>query len=613
MQGLGIRQKLLFGFGGLAIILAIIGYESITLLTQLGQSIDVILRENYRSVIACQGMKDAMERMDGGILFSLLGYKEEGRREIKPNTVRFEQALKEEFSAIAVEGEAEKASHIQEMFEQYRKTMGHVLDESSPFENRKRVYFQEALPLFRSIKDAAQEILKLNQDSMTEANDRARAKAAASLDFMVALLFSAACVTATFVLFIGKWMLRPIGRLTESAQKIQRGSLDVVVPEESTDEIGQLSRAFNAMASSLREFRRIDHVNLVRVQRSIEQAFRHLPDAVAVFDLQGIAEVTTESAKTIFEITPGTDIGHFPLERLGLLFRQALRSGSVADPEDGVVYIQRFVNGEERYFRPKAVPILDSDGQPTGVILILADVTQEWQQEEAKRGIIATVSHQLKTPLTSIRMAIHLLLDKKVGPLSDKQSSLLLAAKDEVTRLSSIIEQLLQIRRIESGRLLTEFSPVSPIDLITEAADGFRKAAGERGISISVQVPEDLPAVAADKVLIIHVLANLLSNAVNYSDAGGRITITAKARKHDVCFSVKDTGRGIPKQYLEQILEQFFRVPGQEGESGAGLGLAIVKQIVEAHHGVVTVRSREGKGSTFTFSLIKYEEARAEG
>jgi NtrC-family two-component system sensor histidine kinase KinB len=613
MQGLGIRQKLLFGFGGLVIILAVIGYESISLLTQLGQSIEVILRENYRSVIACQGMKDAMERMDGGILFSLLGYKDEGQREIKLNTVRFQQALKDEFSAIAVEGEAEKASHIREMFEQYRKMLGYVLDESSPFETRKRVYFQEVLPLFRAIKDAAQEILTMNQDSMTEANDRARAKAAASLDFMVVLLFSAGCVTVTFVLFIGKWMLRPIGRLTESAQKIAQGSLDVVVPEESADEIGRLSRAFNAMASSLREFRRIDHVNLVRVQRSIEQAFRHLPDAVAVFDLQGIAEVTTESAKTIFEITPGTDIGRFPLERLSLLFRQALRSGSVADPEDGVVYIQRFVNGEERYFRPKAVPILDSDGQPTGVILILADVTQEWQQEEAKRGIIATVSHQLKTPLTSIRMAIHLLLDKKVGPLSDKQSSLLLAAKDEVTRLSSIIEQLLQIRRIESGRLLTEFSPVSPLDLVTEAADGFRKAASERGISIYVQVPEDLPAVAADKVLIMHVLANLLSNAVNYSEAGGRITITAKARKQDVCFSVKDTGRGIPKQYLEQILEQFFRVPGQEGESGAGLGLAIVKQIVEAHHGVVTVKSREGKGSTFTFSLIKHEEVRAEG
>jgi two-component system, NtrC family, sensor histidine kinase KinB len=430
MPRLGIRLNLLFGFGGLVIILAVVGLESVTLLTELGQSIDVILRENYRSLIACQEMKDAMERMDGGTLFILLGEKEAGNHEIQLNIVRFERALEEEFSAVSVEGEAAKASHIGELFAQYKKRLREILDESSPLENRRRVYFQDVLPLFRTIINAADEILKMNQDSMAVANDRARAKAAAALNFMLVLLFIGGCVSVTFVLFTRKWILRPIGRLIESAEKIERGRLDVVVPEEFDDEIGQLSRAFNAMASSLRELRRIDHVNLVRVQRSIEQAFKHLPDAVAVFDLQGIAEVTTEAARTIFEITPGTDINRFPLERLALLFHQALRSGSVADSEDGVLYIQRFVNGEERYFRPSAVPILDSDRQPTGVILILADVTQERRQEEAKRGMIATVSYQLKTPLTSIRMAIHMLLDEKVGRLTDKQSELLLAARE---------------------------------------------------------------------------------------------------------------------------------------------------------------------------------------
>ncbi len=607
MPPVRIRGKLLLGFGGMLCILAAVGYESITLLNELGKSIDVILRENYRSVIACQQMKDAMERIDGGILFCLLGFTEQGKREIERNKVRFQNAMKLEFSTITVEGEAEKATHIEELFSEYQKKLGPVVQDLIPMGTRKTLYVREVLPLFQAIKKGADEILKINQGSMKDANDRARAKASASKDFMMLLLLLGGCVSITFVLLTGKWILRPIARLIESAEKMERGRFDVWVPDESSDEIGQLSRAFNAMASSLYELRRIDHANLVRVQRSIEQAFRHLPDSVAVFDLQGIAEVTTESAKAIFEIRPGTDINCFPLERLALLFHEALRWGTVAEQGDGGMYLQRFVNGEERYFRPRAVPILDSDRQPTGVILILADVTQERQQEEAKRGMIATVSHQLKTPLTSIRMAIHLLLDERVGKLSDKQSELLLAAREEGERLLTIVEQLLQIRRIESGRLVTEVTPIDPLDLVTEAADSFSKPANEKGITISMDVPDDLPNVSADKVLILHAFANLLSNAIKYTGTGGSVTVAAQARETDVSFSVTDSGVGIPQQYLKHILEQFFRVPGQESESGAGLGLAIVKQIIEAHHGIVTVQSWEGKGSTFTFTLPKVE------
>jgi len=600
---LGIRQKLSLGFAGLLLILILIGVQGIVLFTELGESIEVILRENYRSVIASQEMKEALERMDSAALFSLLGHIKEGAEEIERNDKRFERALHVELNNITLPGELEKATAVEALFREYRQTLAQVQDTGRPLERRREVYFGELLPAFQKIKDTADDILQMNQNNMSEANDRARHTAAAARQRMILLLAMGACVAAVFIVFTGQWVIRPISQLTASAEEIRRGNLDLVVHPHSSDEIGQLSKSFNSMAESLREFRRSDRARLLRIQRSTEQAFRHLPEVLAVADPDGIIEVATEGAKTAFGLNPGMDISSAPVERLAALFHEAVRTARPAVPADGRTLIQKFIDGEERYFKPKAVPILDAEKQPSGVILLLEDVTQQRRQEELKKGVIATVSHQLKTPLTSIRMAIHLLLDERVGHLTEKQAELLLAAREEGERLYSIIEKLLQISRIESGKLETEWATVSPHELAFEAVEPFRRAAQDHGVALTVNLPEDLPPVQADGLLINHVFANLLSNALKYTEPGCKVTISARADEEFVRFSVTDTGKGIPSQYLQRILDQFFRVPGQETGSGAGLGLAIVKQIVDAHGGVVTVESQEGGGSTFTFSL----------
>jgi signal transduction histidine kinase len=202
-------------------------------------------------------------------------------------------------------------------------------------------------------------------------------------------------------------------------------------------------------------------------------------------------------------------------------------------------------------------------------------------------------------------MAIHLLLEEKIGTLTEKQAELLVAAREDSDRLHSILNSLLDISRIESGRVQMEFRGVSPHSMVLEALEPFRRAAQDQGVTLSIELPGDLPDVRADLTRINHVFSNLLSNAFKYTPPGGNITLSAKADEEWVRFSVADTGRGIPSKYLPMIFEQFFRVPDQGKETGAGLGLAIVKEIVEAHGGAVGVESHEGKGSTFTFTLIR--------
>ncbi len=601
---LGIRQKLSLGFGGLLAIIMVLGFQGVNLIAELGGSIDVILRENYRSVIACQEMKEALERIDSGILFTLLGYEQEGSDLIKNNETIFDKALEIELHNITLPGEGDKATHLQNLFGQYKIALEAAKDPSVSREMRRQTYFVQLLPLFQEIKGTADEILQMNQKNMSDANDQARQTAARAREQMIMLLIIGAVVAIGFMFFTRKWILRPFDRLIASARDIEAGNLDLVVQTNSRDEIGTLSEAFNAMAASLREFRRTDRAKFLRVQRSTEQAFKFLPDAIATVDISGSIEVASSAALEAFGLRPGENISDSPFQRIIDLFNEAVRTGRVAEPVNGKSLIQRFIKGEERYFRPRAVPILDAeDRQPTGVIIILSDATQERVQNELKKGVISTVAHQLRTPLTSVRMALHLLLEEKVGTLSEKQAELAMAAKEEGDRLYSILEQLLDISRIESGKARIDRQVMSSHQLVFEAVEQFRRAAQDRGIALEVNLPEDLPAVSADRLLIGQVFANLLSNALKYTFPGGRVTIGAQATGDEVIFSVSDTGRGIPPQYLQKILEQFFRVPGQHEDSGVGLGLSIVQEIVIAHGGTVNVESTEGEGSTFTFSL----------
>ncbi|MCX5839456.1 MAG: ATP-binding protein [Deltaproteobacteria bacterium] len=599
---LGLRHKLSLGFGGLLLIIVIVGIQSIVQFKELGQSIDVILRENYRSVVACQEMKEALERIDNGILSIFLGNRQEGSERIRKNETIFEKALDVELHNITVPGERERAAALSSRYAAYRETLHKIEDRTLSLDSRRRLHDQELPALSRQVTNAADEILQMNQNNIHEANDRARRQAAEAQQRMYIFLLFGAAIAAAFMLLIGKWILHPIQRLIRSTEVIRDGNLDLVIPAGSHDEIGRLSEAFNDMTTSLREFRRSNQAKLARTQEAAQETFNRLPDAVAILDLDGKVEISTVSAKNLFGLKPGARVEETPVLHLSRLFHNIIEEGTEKHQEEQKLF-QFFIQGEERFFHADAAPMTDRQGQLTGVILVLKDVTERRHVEEIKGGLISTVSHQLKTPLTSIRMAIHLLLDEKVGPLTPKQVELLLAAQEDSDLLHRILSKLLDISRIESGRTQMAFHPVSPHTLVMDTMEPFRRVAQEGGIEMEINIPHDLPDVCVDMGQIGHVFSNLLSNALRYTTPGGKITVTAEMEDSMVRFFVTDTGSGIPHQFLQRIFEQFYRVPDQKSETGTGLGLAIAKEIVEAHGGNINVESQEGEGTTFSFTL----------
>ena len=608
----GIRTKLLLGFGGLLAIVAFLGMLTMGHIIDLGQSINVILRENYNSVIACQDMRQALEEINGGIAYSLLGKPEEGQKQIDLNLKRFHDALAVELSNITVPGEKEKAEILKDHFEKYEKIISVPGDSPQPFEGGREAYFKTQTTCSNEIKGLLRDIIQLNQDNMQQANAAAKRRAEAAFNQMLGAILACAAAALALSFFVRHWILAPIHTLIESANDIREGNLDVVLEVKSSDEIGLLSEAFNAMAEGLRNVRASDQRELMRNRQANIEVFKALPDAVAVLDLDGRVEMATETAERYFGLKPGVMAKDIGLGWLSKLVDRALLEWRPVENTGKGKFVQHFIENREHFFQPSSVPIpaARDQGELTGCSIVIKDVTRNYEQKELKKGVVATLSHQLKTPLTSLRMSIHLLLDEKIGVINEKQTELLIAARDDSERLSDILDNLLDISRIESGKDFLEFQKMRPAALARDGADPFLIDAKDRGILLESAVPDDLPEVNADPARLDHVFSNLLSNSLRFTHPGGSVTISAELVSGAVKFTIKDTGKGIPKQYQDRIFEQFFRIPGQEKSSGAGLGLAIVKEIIEAHDGKVGVESEAGQGAAFWFTLPLAENSK---
>ncbi len=265
------------------------------------------------------------------------------------------------------------------------------------------------------------------------------------------------------------------------------------------------------------------------------------------------------------------------------------------------------VDDDEKFLLPRLMGIRDEADRLVGVAVVLQDVTRFRLLDDVKSNLVSTVSHELKTPLTSVRMGLHLLLEERVGPLNSKQTELLLAAREESERLLRMINDLLDIARLESGRAGLLWEDIDPESLVWTAEESSHPMVEARGMQLVVQVAPGLPHVRVDSRQIGHVFSNLISNAAKHSKPGDEIIIAADERNGSVRFSVIDHGPGIPPEYQSQLFERFFRIPGSDTR-GAGLGLAIAREIVSAHGGEIGVVSEPGRETQFFFVLPSAKE-----
>jgi signal transduction histidine kinase len=633
----GLRQKLIFGFGGLVVMLLIVSALGIEVLTQYRHKLDQFYYENWRSVQYGQHMVDALDRLNddakllasnsspaGTNLLTVRSAAQVAVAEFDRNCNK-DSNHNDEAHTITLPGEREIAESLTLLWsgqtldgrkltsDCYRDACQKLLDPGvTPTE--KASALAATIRLTPQLKTEAKNIIDLNFQNMTPIDGQVKSLADNASRLMLLIVVTGTGLAVLFTMLVARSILQPLKTLTKSFREIEQGNLDLVVQVRSRDELRQLAEAFNSMAATLREFRRTDRAKMIRIQRTTQLAVNSLPDAIAIISPEGSIELSNQTAQRLFNLVPGKFISEVREHRLDAIYSQVAAEKCPWHPKGYESAIEVYDQGGQlKYFLPQALPILDGADKPLlGVTLVLGDVTNLRKLDEMKSGLLSVVSHELKTPLTSIRMAAHLLLEERIGSLNNKQTELLMAARDDADRLQTIIEDLLDIGRLESGGVKLDLRAEAPERLVTQAVNPLQSCFHDRGIDLDIDAPMEAPPVLVDATRIGHVFTNLLTNALKYTSPGGHVRIATETEEDVVRFIVEDTGVGIPAEDLGRVFERFFRVPQPNQPSGAGLGLAIAKEIVEAHGGSIGVRSKPGEGSRFSFTLQRADRQAVE-
>jgi two-component system, NtrC family, sensor histidine kinase KinB len=606
---MSLRSKLLLAQAPLALVLVVFGYLSARALTALGRSPELILKDNYRSVLALGRMTESLEILQGSALAlaTRRTVDGDGREEAR---LRFENELGVQEHNITEVGEAELTRALRERWNGYQRELD-ALEGVAPQARLER-YLGALVPAAQGVRRITNEILGLNQDAMARKADRARRAAERNVTATVAATIGALVLGLVASLTLTARLLRPLGILSRTVRRITEGDLEARARVQGRDEIAALAQEFNGMADRLAEYRRSSLGELLLAQQASQAAIESLPDPVLVVDASGSVLNQNGAAEAVLKLggAGGGSIATLDPELRAVVerVRQHVLSGRGAYAPRGFEEAVRVPSPEgDRHLLPRATPLYSEEGGIVGATIVLQDVTRLMRFDELKNDLVATVAHEFRTPLTSLRMAIHLTLEGLVGPLTEKQLELLAAAREDCERLQGIVDDLLDLSRIQSGRMSLEVRRLDARELLEGAADSLRSAAASAQIDLAVTAPEPPVHVQADPERAQLVLSNLLQNAIRHTAPGGRAELRAAPAGDLVRFEVRDTGEGIAREHLDRIFDKFYRVPGGRS-SGVGLGLYISREIVHAHGGEMGVESEPGRGSLFWFSLPRAKE-----
>ncbi len=604
-----LRGKFTLVYLALALLAALVGLAGVWNLLRLERSVNNLMTANYRSIDVVYHMMEAIERQDSAVLLYIGVEEEQGIDLFSQNQTEFLQWLDVESGNVTEDGERAVLDGLSKEYEEYGGTLYH-LQQLSDGAARNAYYLNTTRPLFERIKDQCRQLVQINETAMFAAKQRTTDEVGRS---MLALLGAALlALVGGFAMshFFIQRFLRPIGLLAQRMAQVREGSWDLRMEAGPNDETGRLILEFNDMTRRLQDYERSSMGTLLGERNRSLAIVQSIHDPLLVLDASWRIQLANEAFLQAFSLPRGDGVtGRHFLEVIhdGALFAQLEEQAARADVGERETAIHRV---GERYYNLSVTRLHNGDGN-TGTIAVLHDITELKELERVRTDFLASISHEFKTPLTSILMASSLLKEGGLGALSADQAQAIETVGEDGERLLNLVNDLLELMRMESGREVYRMERCSLVQIVRAAVDSFRETARRRAIGLDCSVPETLPPVHADCEKITWVLNNLISNALTYSSEGGAIAVTARPEGLFVSVSVRDTGIGIAPQHLERIFDRFVHGGAEDIEvRGTGLGLSVARQIVRDHGGDITVTSQEGVGSTFTFTLPVEEGGR---
>jgi signal transduction histidine kinase/HAMP domain-containing protein len=562
MSTFRLKTKITLGVLFLYIMLLVVSILGYYYLNRLNEKAKFILKDNYESLEYSKNMLVALEDLPKHRAAAM---------------AVFSDNLKKQQANVTERGEKDATTEVTRIFELLGKDT--TTDVSA-------------------IKKSIYTIMDLNMAAIVGKNEKVKKTADNALMYIAIISGVCFLLGFTFVYNFPGYIANPIHALTEGIKGIANKQYSKRLYFTSGDEFGDLATAFNTMAQRLDDY---EHSNFARImfeKQRAEAVIGSLKDATIGFDVNNIILFANTQALQLLNMPEGELIGQ-PAEVVSK--RNDLLRFLVSTQENAPLKI--VVDGKECFFTRETTDIQHEDKR-IGYVVILRNITTFKEQDIAKTHFIATISHELKTPLAASDFSIKLLEDERTGTLSTEQKELVDSLKQDNRRMIKIVSELLDLSQVESGNIQLKPQPVAALNIVQYAMDTVQKQAAQREVNIRTSVPDSVPMVLADVEKTAWVLVNLLTNAIRYSAHGAAIDLQVTATGTEmVSFVVQDYGKGIPAAFRSKIFERFFQVPGMKGHKGSGLGLAISKEFIEAQGGIIGVESEEGKGSRFYFTL----------
>ena len=566
-----IQRRLTLGIGALFAMILLLGIQSVGYILDLSRASGNILTDNYNSLHYARSMMTALDS---------LTFDSTSMTELLDNLALQRRNITESDEFRVTDNLSSKIDKLSDSV-----TLDKILE----------------------IRSDLYKIMDLN---MTAIREKSRLAGTTAEDAMLRIAISAIlCALIAFVLLIRfpQAVVRPIRELKKGIMEIANFHYDKRLDFSRNKELRAVAESFNNMAEKLSEYQRSTLDDLMMAKKRIEAVVNSLHEPIIGLDPDKKILFMNDEAFTILNLKPEEAVGRNATE-VALnndLLRRLIRELYSDDPNKEPLKI--YADNKESYFQMENIPLYvtpvgEKKKSFIGNMIILNNITKYKEIDSAKTNFISTVSHEMKTPIASIMMSLHLLEDSRLGPLNDEQKALAQSIRENSDRLLGITGELLNLTQIETGKLQLMPKVTKPIELIDYAVAATRVLAERFGCFVEVEYTEKIAKLFIDSEKIAWVVTNLLSNAIHHSPEGARIIVGAAQRDNKVDIFVQDFGRGIDPRYHKSIFDRYFRVPGTKVQ-GSGLGLAISKEFVEAHGGTIGVESQIGHGSRFTITL----------
>ena len=568
-----IKTKLNLGVGLLFLMIIILSLVSAYSVFLIKADTENILKANYNTLEYSRNM-----------ILSLDEIKESSNTKIHV----FKEYLEKQTQNVTEPGEKEATAKLENNFS--------LLEKNSANDTLKAEIRQDIFA-----------IMKLNLDAIKQKSDIAK-KTAETANFSIAIV-GTLCFLIAFNLLVNlpNNIANPIKELTQSIQEIANKNYLERVHFTNHNEYGDLAKSFNTMAQKLQEYNDSNLYKLFFEKKRLETLINNMHDPIIGLDNENIVLFANDEALKIIGLKLEDIIGK-SASTLALsndLIRSLIVKEDAEIPKKQPLKI--YAHGKESYFEKEIlkitiIPTGEEKEINIGDVIILRNITIFKELDFAKTNFIATVSHELKTPIASIKLSLQLLENTKTGDMNDDQKQLVESIKDDSQRLLKITGELLNLSQLETGNIQLNIEKSNPHEIVNYAVEAVKVQADQKQIKLVIHADENLEDVKADSEKTGWVLINYLSNAIRYSSEKSTIIIQLKKENNQIVFQVIDTGKGIDARYKDKVFDKYFQVPGSQ-KSGTGLGLAISKEFIEAQNGSVGVESNLGLGSTFWFAL----------